>query len=381
MSETPPPHAELIAKIDELKRLSESWRELAHTCSCPAALPGWQLAWWRHVAPKGALLRAVAVFENDGRLVGLAPFFCNPGRRVDYRLLGAADSHRVSPLATPGREREVAALVGRTLAGSSPRPDLIAFEGIDVTSPWPQIFVESWPGRFKPWRYVSSIHRAPVLELEGGFDEWLAARSGNFRQQIARARRRLEAEGGSVKLALEPEAIKRATEAFGELHFRRWQRRGGSGLGESVPAFLEDAAANLVGLGEMRLWVVELDGRPLCVSAFLVAGGEVVFFNSGFGGFRGDLKPGLLALFTAVEDAFARGERRFDFGGGAHSYKLRFTSDNAPICWTGMVPRTRRYPLTRMRLIPDQAHWLVTRIARTLPPQWRRRIKRLIRRS
>ncbi|HEY5479489.1 MAG TPA: GNAT family N-acetyltransferase [Gaiellaceae bacterium] len=372
--------ARLITDIEELAGLSEPWRELAHACSCPAALPGWQLAWWRHVAPEGSLLRAVAVFEGEA-LVGIATFFVNPGQRVDYRLLGAPITHRISPLAAPGREREVAALVAQTLASSSPRPDLIAFEGVDAASPWPQIFVESWPGRFRPWSYVSSIHTAPVLELGGGFEEWLAARSGNFRRQVARAHRQLEAESGSITLALDPKVIKRATEAFGDLHFRRWERRGGSGLGRSVPAFLEDAAADLVGRGEMRLWVVELDGEPLCVSAFLVAGGEVYFFNSGFGGSRGDLKPGVLALFTAVEDAFTRGEHRFDLGGGAHSYKLRFTTDNAPVCWTGLVPRTRRYFLTRMRLVPDQTHWLVARIGRRLPPAWRRRIKRLMRRS
>ena len=370
---------EMIERLEQLVQLERPWRDLAHTCSCPAALPGWQLAWWRHVAPEGSLLRAVAVFENKD-LVGLAPFFVNPGRRVDYRLLGAGTTHRISPVAVPGREREIAALVARTLAGSSPRPDLVAFEGIDIASPWPQIFVESWPGRFRPWRYVASIHAAPVLGLAGGFAEWLAARSGNFRRKMAQARRRLEVEGGSIGLALEPATVEQATQAFADLHFRRWQGRGGSSLAQSVHALLDDAAADLVERGEMRLWVVELGGRPLCVSVFLAAGGETLSFNSGFDESRGDLKPGLLAMFAAIEDAFARGERRFDFGGGATSYKLRFTSEDAPICWTGIVPHTGRYQLTRLRLAPDQARWLITRIGRRMPSAWRRQIKRIARR-
>ena len=368
---------QLITQIEELEQLSEPWRELAHACACPAALPGWQLAWWRHLAPQGARLRTVAVFEQE-RLVGLAPFFVNPGRRVDYRLLGAGTTHRISPLAVPGREHEIASLVAQALAGSSPRPDLIAFEGVDVASPWPQFFVESWPGRSRPWRYVASVHAAPVIDLEVGFEKWLAARSRRFRQQIARARRQLDMEGGSIALALEPAAVEHAMRAFNDLHFRYWQKRGGSSLGENVPALLAEAAANLVGRGEMRIWVIELGGRPLCVFVFLAAGGETMCFNSGFDESRGDLKPGLLALFAAVEDAFARGERRFDFGGGAAPYKLRFTSDDAPICWMGIVPRTRRYPLTRMRLAPDQARWLITRIVRGLPPSWRRQAKRIV---
>ncbi len=374
-----PLHTEVIERLERLVQLEQPWRELAHTCSCPAALPGWQLAWWRHVAPEGSLLRVVAVFENED-LVGLAPFFVNPGRRVDYRLLGAGTTHRISPLSVPGREREIAALVARTLAGSSPRPDLVAFEGIDIASPWPQIFVESWPGRFRPWRYIASVLPAPVLELEGGFEEWLAARSRSFRRQIAQTQRKIEEEQGSVELAREPTAVKLATKAFGDLHFRRWQKRGGSSLETSVIALLEDAAANLVERDEMRLWVVELGGRPLCVSVFLAAGGETLSFNSGFDESRSDLRPGLLAMFAAIEDAFARGERRFDLGGGATSYKLRFTSQDAPICWTGIVPHTGRYRLTRMRLAPDQARWLITRIGRRLPSAWRRQIKRIARR-
>ena len=88
VSEAPSLSVRLVTEIEELERLSEPWRELAHACACPAALPGWQLAWWHHLAPVGARLRTVAVFERE-RLVGLAPFFANPGRRVDYRLLGA----------------------------------------------------------------------------------------------------------------------------------------------------------------------------------------------------------------------------------------------------------------------------------------------------
>ena len=371
----------LITEIEELERLSERWRELAHACSCPAALPGWQLAWWRHLAPRGALLRAVAVFDDD-RLVGLAPFFVNPGRRVDYRLLGAGITHRLSPLAAPGREREIASLVVDALAGASPRPDLIAFEGIDAGSPWPQAFVDSWPGKLRPWRYVTSTHPAPVLELRGSFEEWLATRSSNFRQQIARARRAIEAKGGSIHLALESTEIERALDAFADLHLQRWKKRGGSSLDEDVFALLEEGAHDLVERGEMRLWVIELGGKVVCVAIFLTAGGEILFFNSGFDESHGDLKPGLVALFAAVEDAFARGSRKFDFGGGATSYKLRFTSGDAPIHWIGIVPRSRRYLLTRARLAPQQWGSFVRRLSRRfLSPRQRTRIKRLLSRD
>jgi CelD/BcsL family acetyltransferase involved in cellulose biosynthesis len=138
--------ARLISEVEELERLSEPWRALAHACSCPAALPGWQLAWWRHLAPQGAALRAVAVSEGE-ELVGLAPFFVNPGRRVDYRLLGAGLSRRMRPLARPDVESKVAQEVAGALARARPAPDLVAFEGVDHASDWPQLMAEPFPAK------------------------------------------------------------------------------------------------------------------------------------------------------------------------------------------------------------------------------------------
>ena len=123
-----------------------------------------------------------------------------------------------------------------------------------------------------------------------------------------------------------------------DLHLRRWNRRGGSSLDESALAFLRDAAGDLADRGEMRLCLVELGAELICVAIFLAAGGEVLYFNSGFDEAHGDLKPGLVALFAAVADAFVRGDRRVDLGGGALQYKLHFTSENAPICWTAWSP-------------------------------------------
>jgi len=371
---------ELIEELDRLILFEQPWRELAHTCSCPAALPGWQLAWWRHVAPKGALLRAVAVFENDDRLVGLAPFFVNPGRRVDYRLLGAGITHRLSPLAAPGREREIAALVGRTLADSSPRPDLIAFEGIDATSPWPQIFVESWPGRFKPWRYSASTHPAPVLELEGSFEEWLASRSRKLREELRRTSRHLESNDGTILMAQGDVAVREALEAFIRLYASRWERNR-SGFGQEIEEMLIDATRSLAARGEIDIWTLRADGQIRGVNIVLTAGGELMGFRSAFDPRLSKLGPGLLMLRTVIEEAFASGARRLDLGVGAEPYKLRLATGDAPITWTGIVPRTRRYPLTQSRLTRDRIRWLRNRLVKRLPDKTRARLKRVLRRQ
>jgi CelD/BcsL family acetyltransferase involved in cellulose biosynthesis len=377
----PSPSIRIVTEIEELERLSEPWRELAHACACPAALPGWQLAWWRHLAPKGALLRAIAVSEQD-RLVGLAPFFVNPGRRVDYRLLGGGMTHRVSPLAPPGREQEVANLVASTLAGCDRRPDLIALEAIDASSLWADAIHDTWPGRLRPWRYTSSRLSAPVLDFEEKtFESWFASRSKKFREEMRRARRDIEKAGGRVVLATSRPATDLAIDEFVRLHLARRSARGGSSLTGEWSRMLKDAAASLVASGEMRLWVLKIGEKLAAVNVMLAAGGVLTGFNIGFDEDFARLEPGHVTTLAAIEDAFARGEVRLDTGGGDSAYKRRLASRDLPIVWTGIVPRTRRYPLTRMRLAPDQAYWLITRIGRRLPPAWRRQAKRIARRG
>ena len=372
-------YAELITEIEELERLEEPWRQLAHACACPGALPDWQLAWFRHAAPAGSVLRAIAVFGDDDRLVGLAPFFTVPSGRVDYRLLGAGITHRLAPLALLGTNDEVARLVTETLATARPRPDLIAFEGIDAAASWPKAVAFAWPG-LRPWRYTSSTHASPVITLEGGsYESWFAARSASFRKNIREAERRTKRAGARIILAQADNEIEKAIEAFSRLHTARWAHRGGSNLSPESFATLAEAARALVPRDEMRLWALELDGQLIAVQVTFAAGGDVLCFNSGFDESFAKLHPMLLPKIALIKNAFERHERRIDFGAGDEVFKRRFATGDAPITWTGLVPRTHRYPLTRVRLAPDQTRWIATRLVRRLPPKRRKQLKRLLR--
>jgi CelD/BcsL family acetyltransferase involved in cellulose biosynthesis len=200
---------------------------------------------------------------------------------------------------------------------------------------------------------------------------------------MRRAQRRLTAAGGRIRLAGGPAELERAATALTDLHAGRWSARGGSNLDPGPTAALLADAALALGPDHLRLWVVELDDRPVAVQAFAAAGGEVVYWNGGWDERHAAVKPALLAILAAVEDAFARGERRVDFGAGEHPYKLRFAGqgDGGSLTWSGLFPVDRRYPLTRARLAPRQVEWWARRTVRRLPPQRRERLKRLIRRS
>lgn len=386
---TPASAGSLIATIvtDEaaLSPHEAAWARLAAEAGRPYGHPGWALAWWRHMAPPGALLRVVLVFDGTA-LVGVAPYFAFRGRagRSDYRLLCSGTAHRIDPLAPPGMEAAVGAAVARALAGARPRPSLVSFEALDAASPWPDAIARGWPGRLRPGRYRSTEALTPMLDLDApDYATWLASKSQNFRQQMNQSRRRIEKLGARLRLVSDPTEAPKVARAFAELHDARWGERGGLLDREQVEAMLADAAGSLAGDGTLRLWCVEYEERFIAVQVFVAAGGRLAYWNGGWDESHSNLRPALVSILAAVEDAYARGERQIDFGGGEHPYKLRFTGPEttASVTWSGLFPVNARYPVTRAQMAPAQVEWRARAIVRAMPPERRERLKRLLRRS
>jgi CelD/BcsL family acetyltransferase involved in cellulose biosynthesis len=362
--------AEVIDDLTAAAALAPAWDELAQEASLPLCAPGWMLSWWRHMAPEGSELRIVAVHDGE-TLVALAPWFAGrgPRGRVDVRFLGAQISDRVDVLCRPGREREAADAIRRAIPSLRPRPDLIAFEAVAASSAWTRLLASGAGGRARLAVYRNSVLPAPTVTLpqDGGFEGWMAGRSSNFRSQMRRMRRKLESGGGAVRMLREPAETSAGLAALLALHRERWSGRGESGLERrGVPELLAGAATAL-GPDRLRLWVAEIDGEPISVQLFIAAGTEIKYWNGGWAEAHAALKPSMLTILAAIEDAIARGERRMDLGVGTHEYKLRFADGEDAITWGGLIARNRRWAATRAELAPVVLRYRAKRVVEALP--------------
>lgn len=345
--------AELISDPSRLEGLAAAWDELAVASASPFSTPAWMLGAWRHLTPSSAQLRAVAV-RDGGRLVALAPLYADYTRRarVDYRLLGDA-APRAGPIAAPGREWEAGRAVAAALAQAEPRPDVVAFEGTQLGSLWPVALSQQWPGAVRPLLRQYLVKASPVISLVGGsFDAWLSDKSSNFRSEIRRLRRRIADAGGKVR-ASTPATLADDIAALMRLHASRWSGKGHSSIVEQqaeLAAMFAEVGAAQLGDGRFRLLLLELDGEPISAQLFAAAGGEVVYLNGGWDERHERLKPAQMCIVAAVEDAFARGEQRFDLGPGEQHYKRRLADGNDPVAWTMLVVPRPRMPLTLARV-------------------------------
>jgi CelD/BcsL family acetyltransferase involved in cellulose biosynthesis len=382
-SAAPALRTEVIDDLSALDAVIPDWDALAVARGLPLSAPGWLLAWWRSLAPVEAALRVVVVRDAGGSLVGLAPYYVvREGGLAHYRPLGSEDMGvRNVPLAADGMDLPVARAVAAALARARPAPSVVHLSQVDAGSPWPLLLSRAWPGVFPPRRERGRDAPAPTLRLRAGsYEEWLASKSSNFRQRLRRDIRKLEEQGSRTWMARTPEELEEALSVFHRLHAARW--------GDESPLASEAGHRMMLVAGQallpaerFRVWTMAVGDTPITVQIFVAAGGEVTYWNGGWDADWSSYSPAMIGIAAGVEDAFARGERRVDFGEGEHHYKTRLADGDEPITWVRIIPRDVRYPRTLALTAPARAKRLAKAVLARLPAPVRSRVDRIARRG
>lgn len=353
------------------------WDEMSIRRGRPFCAPAWMLAWWRHGTIGDARLRVVLVLDGE-TLVGVGPFFAQVARSglVEMRLLAAGFSHRIGPLAAPGREPAVARAFARALATMSPTPASVVFEGVDLAEGWATMVAEAWPARRAPRLRTDLVMPGSVIRFAGSFEEWFEQRPRRFRKEVRRTARRLEEAGASSRIATDADAV----DALLRLHHARWSERGGSNLGPQTRDVLVGAARELAARD--RLIVAELEGPDGPISAELVvkAGRGAAFWSGGFDPAWAQHAPGTQTMLAALRALVDAGVEEADIGGGHADYQRRLADTTRPVAWQTVFPRGLRYPLIRAQLLPKHVYFGVRRLAEHMPPEQRERLRGLARR-
>jgi len=334
-----------VTEAAALAARAGEWDRLAVAAQRPYSAPGWALAWWTEMSAPDTKLRAVVV-EDDGELIGIAPFQARGG---DYALIGCDYASNVEPLAVAGREAEVAAAIGGVLAEADPALRRLRLPQQGSAPDWAALLGEGWPGR-QPWRHADGVESCPWVDVAGlDYETWLKGRSRNFRQTIRRRRRQLEEDGGGFRLAT-LDTLDRDVGELMRLHRERLDGRGGTLLSDpKVEAVLVSAGRELIPVGRFRLLTIELGDQAIGAQLFLIAGDEVSYWNGGFDEAYGKYSPSMLGLADALELVCELGGS-LNLGAGAQEYKRRFADEDRQLTSHLLVPRGRGYGRTRLRV-------------------------------
>lgn len=277
----------------------------------------WLSTWWRHFGRRRRLAVGV-VRRGDGSPLAVLPAYLATAWPIPVlRLLGHGESDELGPVCAP-QDREMAA---RQLGPLLARVGARAFVGDDLPADvgWARLLGGREVGR----------EASPVLRLGGrSWDAVLATRSANLRQQAGRRERQLRrAHEVTFRLA-DARTLDRDLSTLFALHTARW--RGPTSF-RRFEAIQREFAGLAFARGWLRLWVLELDGRPVAAwHGFRFAGVES-YYQSGRDPAWDHAAVGFVLLVHTLRAAAADGVEEYRFLRGGEPYKRRFADDDRPL--------------------------------------------------
>jgi CelD/BcsL family acetyltransferase involved in cellulose biosynthesis len=290
------------AEFEDLRELSGGQRNIFAT-------PEFLSLWWEHFG-SASELRLLA-----GPRTVLPLYRGSVGPLRVLRFLGHGAGDELGPVFAPG-DLPVAAGVLRT-ALAQERFDLFLGEHLPGEGRWAD-------------RLGARVLRrdgSPVIGFgEGGWDEFLAGQSSNFRQQARRKERKLGREHELQYRLAKAETLEGDLDTLFTLHRKRWA--GSETTFSTREAFHRAFAARALGLGWLRLWIMEVDGGPVAAWHGFRYGGAESYFQSGRDPAWDRYSVGFVLLCHTIRAAAADGAGEYRLLRGGEEYKFRFAGEN-----------------------------------------------------
>lgn len=284
----------------------------------------WQRVWWRELGSGELLL--LAVRDNTGRLVGIAPLYLGhaTGRR-SLTLVGCVDvSDYLDILVRRGCEALVYEALLTALDERRALWDSLVLCNVAAGSPT-LAYLPRWAAA-RGWM-IADDHEdvCPVIPLPATWEAYLAGLGKHQRHEVRRKLRRIGEEAAAVRHVYTQGAnLDAALEVFFQLH-RLSHVDKATFMDERMAAFFRAMTQAMGEQGYVELNILEVDGAPAAAMYNFRYRDGLLVYNSGYDpGLRPNLSSGIVLLSQCIQDAIERGLGVFDFLQGDEEYKYRF---------------------------------------------------------
>jgi CelD/BcsL family acetyltransferase involved in cellulose biosynthesis len=306
----------LAVQREELASLHAEWAALVARMADPAPFlhPAWQRVWLEEFLDGRELLLLAA---RDGvELVGVAPLLRQDGR------ISFAGHHSICDYmdfaVAPGREVEFFAALVEALRGEA--WEELALWGLRDGSPT----LDALAGASRAAGLAFEREEeavAPRVALPASWEEYLSALPKKHRHELRRKLRRLQAAGelevrvctsaGEVEAHL-PTLLRQMVESRSDK---------AAFMSEQMGRFFHRMAPAMAAEELVRLYCLDLDGKPAASVLCFDMGGQLLLYNSGYDPDLSGLSVGIASKALCLQDAIQTGHRWFDFLRGHEAYK------------------------------------------------------------
>jgi CelD/BcsL family acetyltransferase involved in cellulose biosynthesis len=308
-----------VADFDSLDAARDAWEQAARGQDNVFATWEWADAWWRVYG--GRAEPAVrAVRDPAAGMAAVVPLQVT--RRGPLRLarfIGHGPADQLGPVCAPEHRPAAAAALRSLVSDRVGARGLLLAERVRGDEGW-----EALLGA----RAVSR-RSFPLLRIDGlRFDEWLATKSANFRQQAGRRERKLVRDRGlRFRLVTGGRELGAATDTLMRLHGARWGNAS-SVLDPDRRRFYDAFLAAAADRGWVRLWLADFGERPVAAWLGFRYGGVEAYYQSGRDPAEERGGVGTALLVHTIREAFGDGLREYRFLLGDEAYKDKFASDD-----------------------------------------------------
>lgn len=300
-----------LERLDFPECSREEWARLAELSGNVFLTWEWMAAWWKHFGTGKSPL-VFACREPGGGLAAILPLAVSRlGPLRVLRFMGHGPADELGPVCAPVHSSGFEGAVSKALVDAG--GDLFLGEQLPGDFNWSALL----GGRVVRWE------ASPVIRsCQDGWEGYLSTKSKNFREQVRARERRLSRKYALTFRRVDDAArLEPDLDLLFALHRARW--RGGASAFRWEPFHREFAAAALER-GWLRLWFLELDGRPAAAwYGFRFAGIES-FYQSGRDPDSPGASVGFVLLAHSIREALRDGVREYRLLRGDETYKYRF---------------------------------------------------------
>ena len=312
-------------------QLAAEWDELLHASQADTIFlsHAWQSIWWEHLGQ--GQLNIVAIRDEAGQLIGLAPTFARPTEgELILHTVGCVDvSDYLDWIVRRGYEEMI-------------YPALVDALADDQTVPWTQLSLCNlpeaspslvWLPRLageRGWAVEQSLDDVvPIIELPDSWDDYMASLPGKARREL---RRKLRRGHAAELMIVGPEHdLDQEVDAFIALLIQSHPEKE-SFMDEANRAFFHAISRATFEAEQLYLAFLMYEGERTAAYMNFLYGDRVLVYNSGLDPVNfGWLSPGIVLMAQLIQEAIENKYPIFDFLRGDEAYKYELGGVNTQV--------------------------------------------------
>lgn len=319
----------LIRTTEEWERIKEPWNDLLSRSITHVPFLRYEFLrqWWDTRGggewSKGEL--CIITAYQDEELVGIAPFFCVPGKKSDLMFIGSFEiTDYLDFIVAPSDLEEFLSGLFKYLNDS----DLLRFHELDlynILDYSPSIPALEETAAQYGWQTRSEVlQKAPYISLPGDWETYLQSIDKKQRHEIRRKMRRLADSGLAHRwyVVEDNDTIDAAIASFLELMANDVEKK--SFLTPAMRIQMEETMRCAFETGCLHLSFLEIEGKKAAGYFSFNYLNRLWVYNSGLDPQFSVYSPGWVLLGHLLKMANEQKFEEFDFLRGDEDYKYKF---------------------------------------------------------